>query len=102
MSSAPVRVSDDENPEPQSSNRPLWSIKIGGVEATIWPKRSEKGSPSVTIHKSYTDFEGNLQNTQHFFLEALPSVTAVAQLATAELAKMKQQNRRDNPARVSS
>jgi hypothetical protein len=33
MSSAPARVSPDENPELQSSNRPLWSVKIGGVEA---------------------------------------------------------------------
>ena len=102
MSSAPTGISHNENPEPPSSNRPLWSFKIGGVEATIWPKRSEKGSPSVTIHKSYTDPGGQLQNTQHFFLEELPSVTAVAQLAMAELAKLKQQNRRDNPARVSS
>jgi hypothetical protein len=93
MSGATTETSHNENQEQQSHHRPLWSIKIGGVEAAIWPKRSEKGSPSVTIHKSYTDSEGGIQNTQSFFLEDLPSVTAVSQLATAELAKMKQQAR---------
>jgi hypothetical protein len=93
MSGAQTRTANDMNQELQSNHRPLWSIKIGGVEAAIWPKRSEKGSPSVSIHKSYTDADGSIQNTQSFFLEDLPSVTAVAQLATAELAKMKQQTR---------
>jgi hypothetical protein len=93
MSGATAEASHNENQEQQSHHRPLWSIKIGGVEAAIWPKRSEKGSPSVSIHKSYTDADGSIQNTQSFFLEDLPSVTAVAQLATAELAKMKQQTR---------
>ena len=93
MSGATTKTSHNEDQEQPNHPRPLWSIKIGGVEAAIWPKRSEKGSPSVTIHKSYTDSEGGLQNTQSFFLEDLPSVTAVSQLATAELAKMKQQAR---------
>jgi hypothetical protein len=103
MSSTPARTSHTDNPEPPSSIRPLWSLKIGSVEAAIWPKRSEKGSPSVSIHKSYTDSEGHLQNTQSFFLEDLPSVTALSQLATAELAKIKQQFRgRPYPAHNSA
>jgi hypothetical protein len=93
MSSTPARASHNDNPESPGSIRPLWSLKIGSVEAAIWPKRSEKGSPSVSVHKSYTDSEGHLQNTQTFFLEDLPSLTALSQLATAELAKIKQQSR---------
>ena len=93
MSGTITKTSHNENQEQQNHPRPLWSTKIGGVEAAIWPRRSEKGSPSVTIHKSYTDSEGGIQNTQSFLLEDLPSVTAVSQLATAELVKMKQQAR---------
>lgn len=60
------------------NTKPLGSVRIGNVEATIWPSKTEGAPPSVTFQRHYRDKDGNWQHTGSFNIDDVPVVEKVA------------------------
>ena len=65
------------------SEKPLHTIRAGGVKATVWQNRGEDGQPFLTtlIIRSYRDGNGNWKETNTFMPHQLPQLELAARKA---------------------
>lgn len=82
--SAPASVEPVASPD--AKRRPLRTIRVEDVNATIWPREvTVKGVPtifySVSFERSFRDANGRWRYTRYFDLHDLGRVIAAAQQA---------------------
>ena len=73
---------DQPHQDEEPTNRPLDTLRDGNIKATIWGNEGEKGIfPSTQLAKTYTDRDGNLQDTHSFSGTDLLRVAEMARTA---------------------
>ena len=66
-------------------NRPVHQIRLGAIQAAIWPNHSEKTGESwytVTVSRSYR-VEEQFKDTKKFYRDDLPIVSKAIEMAYA-------------------
>lgn len=65
------------------TEKPLHTIRAGGVKATVWQNRGDDGQPFLTtlIVRSYRDGNGNWKETNTFMPHQLPQLELAARKA---------------------
>ncbi|WP_419580822.1 hypothetical protein [Stieleria magnilauensis] len=80
------------------TNKPADTIRFGGVKGVIWKNAGKDGKPdrySVTYVRSYTDADGNWQDTSSLSeFDNLKLGVLIPQVAT-RIAELKAANRAD-------
>lgn len=81
----------ETSPNEEKSNRPLSTIWVEDVGASVWSRDAVvKGQPatfySVTLERSYRDRDGNRKYTKSFDADSLPSLIAACQKAVEAIA----------------
>lgn len=62
-------------------NKPVFSIKVGGIEAATWEQTSKNGAfLTVSINRNYKDKDGSWKKTNTYRINDLPQI----QLAIAK------------------
>lgn len=69
--------------------KPVAQIRDGRISASIWKNENEKGSfHAVTFSRTFTDSEGNLQNTHSYSGTDLLKLSRLAHLAYDEAKRL--------------
>ena len=72
-----------------STRKPIENVKVGAVEATIWPNEGANGPyPTFTLSRFYKDPEDNWQRTKTFRAKDAASLQEVARQVGEKLAAM--------------
>jgi hypothetical protein len=87
--SAP-ETSDAEKP----GNRPVNTIRFGGVEATIWSNQSDKGEfYNITFQRRYQDKNQQWQTAQSYGANDALALAKVADLAVTTIIELQEEKR---------
>jgi hypothetical protein len=78
------------------SDKPIHTIRAGGVKATIWQNQGEGGNTflTTTITRSYRDGNGEWKETNTFMAHQLPQLELVAR-KSYEFTQMGRESSRD-------
>ena len=72
-----------------TKTRPVETLRDGAIKAAIWKNESEKGVFfAVTFARTYTDGDGNLQDTDSFSGSQLLRLARVAEKAYDRTGKL--------------
>jgi len=72
-----------------TTTRPVDHIRVGAVEATIWPNAGkDRTYYTVTLGRRYRDEGGNPQSTQSFRLIDLLPLSKVSDLADSRIREL--------------
>lgn len=72
-----------------TTTRPVDHIRVGAVEATIWPNAGkDRTYYTVTVGRRYRDEDGSPQSTQSFRLIDLLGLAKVADMADTRIREL--------------
>ncbi|MEM7125698.1 MAG: hypothetical protein AAF702_05195 [Chloroflexota bacterium] len=74
-----------------STNKPVYTYRLGSLSATIWQNKTKKGSFYRTeILRNYRDSDGGWQTSSSFGHEELLNVAKLAERAEEYIARLTQ------------